>query len=184
MNRLYKCNKEDPSPYSNYDWKDGDNGQLLWAHGCDFYGNDIQQVKSRGEDCGGLCIDDSKCTHFTWGSDGDCFLKSATKNAVPIANTNWEGVCGYVTRRNSAFNWRDGNNGLLNWAHGCDFFGNDIRHVKGRGEDCGGLCLADPKCTHFSWGWEGNCYLKTADNNAVAHAITYEGICGWVNARV
>ena len=93
-------------------------------------------------------------------------------------------MCGYIIRRDPQFQWRDRNNGLLNWAQGCDFYGNDIGHVKSHGEACGGLCLADPKCTHFSWGWEGNCHLKTATKNAVANAIAWDGICGWVNARL
>ncbi len=180
---MYDCNPNDDSnPYSNYDWRDGVNGQVKWAQGCDFSGNDFRQVKGVAEECGGLCVADSRCTHFTYGDGGLCYLKTAPKSAeiFPVGRAR----CGYITRRNSDFHWQDGDGGKVKWARGCDFFGNDIRHVKSRSEDCGGLCIADSKCTHFTWGWEGNCYLKTA-KNPVASAVThFQAVCGRVNARV
>lgn len=184
---MYKCEPgpaPDPEdPYPEYDWNDGDNGQLLWARNCDFYGNDIRRVQSSDEDCGGLCIADSKCTHFTWGEGGYCYLKIASKFAeIRLAKG---AVCGYITKRNinTQFHWQDGDNGKVTWAHGCEFSGNEIRHVRSRGEDCGRLCLSHSRCTHFNWESKGNCYLKTAQNPA-ANVITYDGICGWVNDRI
>jgi len=90
-----------------------------------------------------------------------------------------------MTKRNinPQFHWQDGNNGKVTWAHGCEFSGNEIRYVSSRGEDCGNLCLSHSRCTHFNWGFMDNCYLKTAQN-PVVNVITYDGICGWVNARV
>ncbi|CAF1565184.1 unnamed protein product, partial [Adineta ricciae] len=35
-----------------------------WAMSCDFPGNDMFNVQSRGEDCGGRCAQTSNCTHF------------------------------------------------------------------------------------------------------------------------
>ena len=149
---------------------------------CDFSGLDIGKKLSSGGECGRLCIANLDCTHFTWRTDSYCYIKSAPKAAdiYPLHGA----VCGYITQRNSDFNWQDGDNGKVMWASSCDFYGHDIRHVKSRGEDCGRLCYTDAKCTHFSWGWMGNCYLKRANKNLTANAITYDGICGWVLGRV
>ena len=68
------------------------------------------------------------------------------------------------------------------WGERCDFPGTEIRQVPSRGEECGKLCIAEQRCTHFSWS-SNNCNLKMAQN-ARAIASPQEGICGWVTARV
>ncbi len=54
-------------------------------------------------------------------------------------------------------NW-NGNN----WAFGCDFTGRDFANVQIRGEDCGGTCYSNSRCSHFTWtNWNGGtCWLK------------------------
>ena len=77
----------------------------------------------------------------------------------------------------SAHDWQSGNNGQVMWASGCDFLGNDISNQPSSGEDCGGICLSNPSCTHFSWG-NGVCYLKKA-NHPTATDLN-GAVCGWV----
>jgi hypothetical protein len=36
------------------------------SHGCDFPGDDISSVKSRGEDCGPICATTNGCSKFSW----------------------------------------------------------------------------------------------------------------------
>ena len=37
-----------------------------WANGCDFWGNDLSEVRGRAEDCGSICYNTPGCTHFSW----------------------------------------------------------------------------------------------------------------------
>lgn len=59
----------------SFDWHD--EGTLYWADNCDWPGNDMSNVQVPGEQCGGVCLSTSGCTHFTWTSwnGGTCFLK-------------------------------------------------------------------------------------------------------------
>lgn len=43
-------------------------------------------------------------------------------------------VLAFTVCNSYAITWND------NWALGCDFRGNDLKNVKIKGEDCGGLC--------------------------------------------
>lgn len=71
-----------------------------WAVRCDFRGNDVENVRSRSEDCLGLCTSNPKCTHFTWNTafGGTCWMKEfngVNKNdAVVTSDTSF--VCGVV----------------------------------------------------------------------------------------
>lgn len=60
------------------DWKCDHNGQFIWAHGCNIYGNDISHIKTSESDCGPACVARADCSTFTWISldDGICYLKS------------------------------------------------------------------------------------------------------------
>ena len=51
------------SVYS-FDFQDGDNGKVKWASGCDFYGNDIDNIPGPGETCGLNCVNNPSCTHL------------------------------------------------------------------------------------------------------------------------
>ena len=78
-----------------YDWMSGTG--VTYALGCDFYGNDIGNQPSPGEDCGCICATNNNCDHFTW-YNGVCYLKRAVN---PPANDLSGGVCGWVTNRSA-----------------------------------------------------------------------------------
>lgn len=71
-----------------------------WAVGCDFRGNDVKNVRSSAEECGGYCAVHSQCTHYTWNNAfGDtCWMKQfrgVSKNdAVLTLETSF--VCGVI----------------------------------------------------------------------------------------
>ncbi len=56
-------------------WNNGQGGS--WALNCDYFGNDLSNVASRVEECGGKCLQKSGCTHYTWNdfNDGTCWMK-------------------------------------------------------------------------------------------------------------
>ena len=85
-------------------WRQGDNGQVRWDYNCDFYGSDLYNKPSTGEQCGGFCIAESQCTHFTYYS-GTCYLK---RNVNGFRETSTNGpVCGFVINRsNQPKPWR------------------------------------------------------------------------------
>ena len=78
-------------------WKVGSGGSVLWDFNCNFLGNEIDRQETSGEDCGGTCVANLRCTHFTW-RDGTCFLKRFTRSSW---NENAEAgpVCGFVRGR-------------------------------------------------------------------------------------
>lgn len=70
-----------------------------WALWCDFYGNDLTNAATRGEDCGGRCASTPGCTHFTWTNynGGTCWMKTnvvSKDNAIPKYDQN--AVCGVI----------------------------------------------------------------------------------------
>jgi hypothetical protein len=68
-----------------------------WAFACDFPGNDLLNVPSSGEKCGGLCQKIVGCTHFTWNyqQGGTCFMKKGPVNKDDAFYTGDQGiVCG------------------------------------------------------------------------------------------
>ena len=81
-----------------FNWQSGDNGQVQWSSDCDFKGNDIGQKSGSGNQCGGFCLGNSQCTHFTY-FNGVCYLKRFTS---PATASNLGGaVCGWVTGGNN-----------------------------------------------------------------------------------
>ena len=53
--------------------------------------------------------------------------------------------------------------GEVNWADGCDYWSQDFTYVANtKKEACGSICLANPKCDHFTWDVldNGKCWLK------------------------
>ncbi len=165
---------------SNFSFQNWGNGQIKWAPRCDFFGLDFHQEKSGYKECGELCLANSECTHFTWEWEGNWYLKtlSKTANIYPYEKS----ICGYVNRRDSVIPWQDGENGQIKWAKDCDFFGYGFHQVKSKDKDCGGLCLANSRCTHFTWDWEGNCHLKSAPNSTTVYPFK-GAVCGYVSQR-
>ena len=47
---------------------------------CDFAGNDIANVLSKGEECSTKCKANLACSHYTWTNNngGTCWLKSGS----------------------------------------------------------------------------------------------------------
>ena len=153
---------------------------MKWALNCDFTGHDIDLINSSSEECSSLCLANKNCTHFTW-NDTICHVKST--NDKPPANPFGGTVCGWVFNRID-FNWQDENNGQLTLAHGCDFSGRDVGQRKSLRKECGGICLSNPECTHFSWGRDSNCFMKSAAVSDISPSSVTDGICGKINARI
>ena len=80
----------------------------------------------------------------------------------------------------AAYNFQIGSNGLVMFAFGCDFFGNDIGKTATTGDSCGGICASNPNCDHFTF-FNGVCYMKKAVNPSATDLN--EAICGWVQKR-
>jgi len=67
-----------------------------------------------------------------------------------------------------------------NWAHDCDFPGNDLKSVASSGESCGQTCYETEGCSHFAWSKHkgGICWLKKG-NVGKANAVWNKGaVCG------
>ncbi|EFX78571.1 hypothetical protein DAPPUDRAFT_245794 [Daphnia pulex] len=62
-------------------WNKGDGG-VIWQMNCRYVGDYIALKSSSSEQCGGVCIAQSGCTHFTHGpspqGDGHCYMYSTT----------------------------------------------------------------------------------------------------------
>lgn len=157
-----------------YNFQSGSNGQVMWASGCDFFGNDIGNQAGLGENCGDLCVENPSCTHFSW-SNNVCYLKQAT-NPPPSASN---GVCGWVNNR-YAYNFQSGSNGQVMWAIGCEFKGNDIGNQAILAKYCGDACATNGQCTHFSWT-NGVCYMKKAVNPSATNCNSC--VCGYVTSQ-
>jgi hypothetical protein len=68
----------------------------------------------------------------------------------------------------------------LKWQNNCDFLaGREIERIASSGENCGSLCIASPKCTHFRYGPDGFCSLKDA---TIDSPVTDSGAgsCGFI----
>ncbi|XP_037025151.1 uncharacterized protein LOC119066670 [Bradysia coprophila] len=124
-----------------------------WAVGCDFWKNSLYDVRSSGAECSHRCGSTPGCTHYTWTdyNGGTCWMKqNAVSKSDAFVSKDKSAVCGVISDK---ITW----NG--NWALGCDFHGNDLQSVLSTGEECGGLCAANPQCTHFTWN-NGTCRMK------------------------
>ena len=68
-----------------------------WAHGCDFYENNLDNVRMTGEECGPTCDRTPRCTHFTWTTwnGGTCWMKQGRVTISDATETNDNSmVCG------------------------------------------------------------------------------------------
>lgn len=127
------------------------------AHGCEFIGNNLTNVKSEGMICGYRCVQNINCTHFTWTdhNNGTCWMKRNGATKADAVNSSSKSACGIVTGV-----W----NG--NWARRCDFLGKNLSSVQLFESDftdfCTEKCLNTMGCTHFVWSDHNNgtCWLK------------------------
>ena len=86
-----------------FNFQNGNNGQLMWALDCDYYGGDIGNQAVSGDQCGGLCIANSNCDHFTW-ANGVCYMKRVGNNPSPVYLGG--AVCGYIVNRGKMLNFQ------------------------------------------------------------------------------
>lgn len=190
LNRLYKC----PNDSFIYLWKEqaSNNGRFVWRQGCDIVGNKIRDARSSTNlTCGGLCVADLTCTHFTWQSNGTCTLKTAPKQSSETRPLN-RATCGYITEGNSVFQWTDFNKGVEKYSYGCDFPGNNIRTIQLTTDTCHSRCYFEPRCTNYvvryvpgSTTKTMNCNLKTG-KSPVARIYIGESndYCAMIVARI
>ena len=82
----------------------------------------------------------------------------------------------------SARFWQVGDNGLVRWDYNCDYWGNDIAASPSLGEQCGGVCYANPSCTHFTHR-DGTCYLKSYYSAGWYEVGSTGATCGWIPGR-
>jgi len=90
-------------PYSggNVDsnqWLDSDGGRTKFAHNCEFAqgSSDIGNKRSNGQQCSGICLANSRCTHFTHKANV-CYMKRATTSIN--ARVSQGATCGWVVGR-------------------------------------------------------------------------------------
>jgi hypothetical protein len=82
----------------------------------------------------------------------------------------------------SARDWKVGENGLVRWDTNCHYSNNNqIGNKPSTGEQCGGVCIANNKCTHFAYGF-GTCYMFA--NPGGESAADGSWTCGFVMARI
>ena len=169
------------SAFAQINWQIGN-----WALACDFKENNLNSVKVRGEECGGICYQNSQCTHFVWSTynGGTCWLKSGSvSKSDAIYTGDFSMSCG-ITRENT-----DGNgNGEVSsttakpgpvdnnkWPgcqlkYGRDWDGEGKNYgvydyitfwIGANSCDNGKCCVTGAHCTDYNDGWEG-VMLRTA----------------------
>ncbi|KAK4012711.1 Uncharacterized protein APZ42_013935 [Daphnia magna] len=85
------------SNVSARNWREGDGGLVRWDFDCNFNRHDIQFMPSLPEQCGGVCIANRRCTHFTH-SGGTCALKRNTGSSFREDSLSGH-TCGFVLNR-------------------------------------------------------------------------------------
>jgi len=75
--------------------------------------------------------------------------------------------------------------GRIKWAKYCDWEGNNFDEIQDvpTADNCGNLCLADQKCTHFSWV-DDTCFLKEKTTPFMETPMQEVEACGFVVHRV
>ena len=70
-----------------------------WARACDFFANDLSNVRSLPEHCGPKCEQTPRCTHFAWSrwNGGTCWMKhgSASKSDA-FSTSDSSMICGVL----------------------------------------------------------------------------------------
>lgn len=83
----------------------------------------------------------------------------------------------------SAGDWKDGDNGAVHWDSYCRYAGQYMTYKYSSDRQCGGVCLAQPGCTHFTQG-DGVCYLyNTPYRNNDDHKTARGWVCGYIPGR-
>jgi hypothetical protein len=83
--------------------------------------------------------------------------------------------------------WKPGNNGLVYWDSDCDFYDRTFPIIATKpstGEQCGGVCIANPSCKYFVYR-DGLCFLKSGPNGGLGlTAYQPSQVCGYVRIRI
>ncbi len=163
-------------------WNKGDDGP--WSFGCDFFGNDLSNVESRGQDCSGKCKQTSGCSHYAWNGHkgGTCWMKQGSISQSNAIQASQDSVCGILDNAVGVISWNDGQDGP--WAFNCDFFGNDLSNEPSNGEECSGRCKKKNDCSHYTWSKYkgGTCWMKKGlISKSNAKKVSDEFVCGIIN---
>ena len=84
---------------SSNQWLDSDGGRTKFAHNCEFTQGSISDIgnkRSNGQQCSGICLANSRCTHFTHKANV-CYMKRATSSIN--ARVSQGSTCGWVVGR-------------------------------------------------------------------------------------
>jgi len=92
------------------DWKS--EGEIRWAPDCaiNIEGNDLKTVPnvSDNQKCGELCLQDDKCTHYTFtktADDGSCDMKAKVRKNGEEPKKSPGAFCGYIETRTDNLGW-------------------------------------------------------------------------------
>lgn len=107
----------------------------------DWSGNDLLSAKASDVNaCGTLCDKTSGCQFFTYGADGNCYMKKFGDARGTFSVRRPDGT--YMSILKS------------------DIPGSDVNYAKSASmEACNILCSSDKLCTATSF-YDGNCYMK------------------------
>ncbi|KAJ3136781.1 hypothetical protein HK100_001285 [Physocladia obscura] len=80
-----------------------------------------------------------------------------------------------------SISFQSGNNGLVEWALGCDWTGGDIANVLDTGANCGLDCVNYSGCSHFTWTEYngGTCWLKNSGASGPVSLSSTGAMCGY-----
>ena len=151
-------------------------GQVHGNKDCDFPGYDFTSMKLTEEDCRIACLNNSRCSHFSY-LNGKCNLKDIAKwaDSVPVRGV----VCGVLPNR-LFFDGKKSDG--VKWAFDCVYPGNDIGNTLIEFDKCGKKCVENPRCNYFSY-FDNKCYLKYIENvpfRQYAAAVN----CGYLPSRI
>lgn len=78
-----------------------DESGFIFSLNCHFKGVEISRRRSRGKDCGSLCLENEDCSHFTWTNleGGTCLLMKNREMGADQAELVAGHVCGFVKER-------------------------------------------------------------------------------------
>ncbi|KAJ6645590.1 Serine protease snake [Pseudolycoriella hygida] len=165
-------------------WHSGNDGRVQWSRYCEFRGNDIGSVKSKSEECGGICYEHTDCTRFVWTDfeGGTCWIKNEEGDAI---KTEFGGMCGYITAaKPDAHNisWVMADQGRIRWSTNCKIVGKIVAvRAKKTSEQCGETCYLRSDCFGFIWK-NGSCSLKSSGYPAIDYTNT-QSVCGEIISR-
>ena len=173
---------------SSQNWQIGDNGDVHWDSNCRYVGDAFDSETMSSDKCGGFCLSNLECTHFSHG-DGVCTRYNAPNGKQEnVGTAGW--MCGYVPPRvvnaiqigvSFRRHWQIGDSGLSRWDFSCDFTGRDIDSKSSSGEQCGGICISNSQCTHFTFG-NGICWMKR-NTNQWFESNSPGAVCGFIPGR-